>query len=254
MKIGAGLSLPLGALLLFVFFLPWLEFSCRTPDGKEELLGIATGWQAAMGEMAQYSKDEEGKQYRVADPAAVAQNNAAVSARPWLLAGLIAPALLIVAGAAGLLGRLPAGAVAWCMVAAAVLGLFAVITASNTDYTEDLLAQGRQMKHAELAAQNLPPAQIEAAMQTYEATVRESLEKARLANAGPHTRPRTTVWFSLVLYMVIGLFGAIGAMRSGQPEPAASETPDAAHSPTDSPLPNAASPAAQPTAAASGSK
>jgi hypothetical protein len=124
-RIGSIASLPLAALLLLFFFLPWLNVTCQ---GNE--VASASGLQLAMGDIspAGMMKEQEAPEK---DP------GEKVDARPWFWLGLLVPLGLLGVGLMGAKGSMQPTAAGRSLIVLGAVGLVIVILAAATvDYAE----------------------------------------------------------------------------------------------------------------------
>jgi len=129
-RVPSIVSLPTGALLVLLFFLPWVNVTC---NGM--VVARASGLQLATGEI---SIDSSPLPFGppVPSPSQPKFSPDKIRARPWFWAGLVIPVLIAATALAGVLGvgrSLPLGAL-W--LALGVVGLTVMVLAATTEYAE----------------------------------------------------------------------------------------------------------------------
>jgi hypothetical protein len=144
-------SLPLSALLLVFFFLPWMRLSCdpraaarmasQRPAGLPlEMLssmeiGHASGWQLANGSMTfnQTPANAQGM--------APTDGEKSPNARPWLYLCLALPILMLMTGALALTGSLSRHGAGKALLLLGIAGLGLSLAALSIDYIDDITDQ-----------------------------------------------------------------------------------------------------------------
>jgi len=188
--IAATICLALAAALAGLYFFPWAELTITADGPIEEMtrgqlnqsglgqevhtIGTASGWELTTADVTMIAP-EAGMRHNVDESLFVA--------RPWLIAGLLVPAVALLAAGWVLVSHRHARKMGLLVALAAAGGLLLVRAAMRVDLVDDLLAP--------LADKT------DAASKVYEVITRSVM----------HTTEGTSLWASLVLYAMLAFFG-----------------------------------------------
>ena len=188
--IAAAICLTVATALAGLFFFPWAELSIASDTPIEEIangqvdqsgifhaahtIGIASGWELTTADVTMVTPPA-GKRHNVDESLFVA--------RPWLIAGLIVPVLIVGASGVVLITRRYPCKAGLLITMAACVGVFITRMAMRVDFLDDLLA---------------PLANTADGVDDIRAVIARSLM---------HTSEGSGVWASLVLYVMLVFFG-----------------------------------------------
>jgi len=196
-----GVSLPLGIVLVILFFLPWVEMTCAgTPVGE------ASGWELTVGEMSMSGNMPE--QMRAQQDSG---DDEGPDGRPWFILGLIVPAILLLVGALGAAGRLPSKTAGTGLVVLGILGIIVAALAFSVDYADEMTKDDEQQPQTQPA----------------DAFAQQMGQQMAQQMAQISTETTGTVAVSLVLYVVVALLG-VGCLLLPMLLPPAAPDPVAA--------------------------
>ncbi len=204
------LTVPTSLLLVGLFFMPWVNVSCRAPSELaidvdrsmaelpemprvEGLVGHATGYDLALGRVTPI----EGS----AEPPRVSIGSREVPApRFWMYAALVVPGFVAVLGALTLLGPLPPHNGGRSITLLALIGAAVVFAGTQIDYVSEYAANAEDQGMLTAgASKRMRPWQRQREINR----IKQELRKGVV---------QTTTWYpwvSLGLYGVLGLCGVI---------------------------------------------
>lgn len=243
------ISLPLGVVLLVLFFLPWLDLTCVTPKGFgpgnegtiEKKVGQASGWQLAVGTMTAFDEDEKGNSKVMTDPDKLKEMDETILARPLFYLGLIAPIVLLALGAMAMMGSISGALASRGMIVVGIVGVLVFILAMMVDYTDDFIEAERTKTRAKMTEEGASKEEIEKALEEQDAQTKKQMDAAKENDQGLQTGSKLALWVTFVFYLAtLGLGVAISVCGCAQcivggaapaeaaPEP---ETPAATEAP-----------------------
>jgi hypothetical protein len=208
-RLAAGVSIPMGILLLIFFFLPWVNLRCA-----DMTIGHATGMQLAIGKITMDMPDMGAagaeKQQEQKDP----------DARPIFFLGLLLPLAICIVGVFSLKGRIGVSPTGAWLTALGVVGLIVMIMAANVDYSDEMVGDAKKS----------PQAQPQSEMEKQMAAQMDKQMSAQM-NKQITTEATGILWMSLVLYILVASAGVMCFLRIAIPPAAASQVPTAADVP-----------------------
>ncbi len=213
-KLGSIFSLPMAALLVIFFFLPWVRFQCSNME-----LFTASGWQLTTGGITPSEKLQ--KQQEAKQQSGEEKEDKGPDARPWYVLGILAPVAILLAGVAGAMGRGEPGKIGAVLLVCAAVGVLLMIMAANMDYSDEMIEdqQEQQKQQQQEGTPNFGPSG-------------EQMEE--MMRAQMKTEPTGIVWVSLVLYFLVAVAGAMnlvlpklasGSSSPGRPAQFDADTP-----------------------------
>ena len=242
-RIGSVVALLFGLLLFILFFAPWVELSGA--GGSAD----ASGLRLSVGNLA---RD------RGMDRAAIKDINEWVGARPWYLLCLLLSLGILAVSALSTLGKMPQANAGMVLIGLAVVGLIMMILAATVDYGDEI--EEGIMEKVEEAGEEMPrmPTGRSDSSRTFgmadaAAMARGAVrDMARKVADSAYTETTGVLWFSFVLYILVGLCGAANLLMpkllpllAGKLQPAASAQPVAQPPTQQPPPPPAGGPPAQ---------
>ncbi|MBS3734103.1 MAG: hypothetical protein KGY99_04180, partial [Phycisphaerae bacterium] len=205
LRIGSFLSLPMGILLLVLFFFPWVRVSCGVPDANATV-ATASGWQLTLGRYSEPDYEQEGGA-KLANELRVPAGTS-VDSRPKFILGLVAALGTLAVAGLGLWGKLPADGAGHLLTLLGVLGVITMILAVFVDFEQEINRglEQRPGVEASVAAATTRPAGGEAISDDRTRVARAVAElwanKGRKSLVRKETTPY--LWLSLVVYMLVG--------------------------------------------------
>lgn len=219
--VGSVFSVPMAVALVVLFFLPWLGVSCQGPNGEIKI-GTATGLELAGGEL---TSDPQLQQMFGESPETKEDDAESPNARPWAYLGLAIPMMVILAGMAGLSGRLGAAVLGVLLVLLAGAGVGVMAAAAHVTYPE------LEADNSPPAVEQSPPWSAGSEPRSLEAIQAEAMAEAFAAMGQMmassirfNVEVRPALWWSLGLYISVGLLG-LGVAVAGLAGRQASPTP-----------------------------
>jgi len=231
------ISLPLGVVLLVLFFLPWLNLTCVGPKGFgpgaqgtiEKKVGHASGWQLAVGTMTAFDEDDKGEPKKMTDPDKLKEVDKTILARPLFYLGLIAPIALLALGALAMIGSVGGVLAGRGMIVVGIVGVLVFILAMMVDYTDDFIEAKRTETREKMTESGASQADIEKALEKQDAETTKQMDAAKENDQGFQTGSKPALWVTLALYLAtLGLGVAISACGCAA---CAAEAPEAASEP-----------------------
>lgn len=219
------ISLPLGVVLLVLFFLPWLNLTCVGPKGFgpgaqgtiEKKLGHASGWQLAVGTMTAFDEDEEGNPKEMTDPNKLEKMDKTIAARPLFYLGLIAPIALLALGVLAMIGSVSGTLASRGMIVVGIVGVLVFILAMMVDYTDDFIESARTETREKMTEAGASEAEIEEAVAKKDAETKKQMDAAKENDQGFQTGSKLALWVTFVLYLAtLGLGVAISVCGCAQ--------------------------------------
>lgn len=151
------ISIPVGLILLGLFFLPWVDFGCDGPSGRLDLIkasglqlvtgGISkgTGADDIMGQMG--GDLGNGATVKSTGPSDAELDEVAeeVGPKPWFVLGLICPIIIVLAGFRGLSGG-DGQSVGMMLIVAGALGLLTCFSVFTVDYMDAMMKMEEKKK------------------------------------------------------------------------------------------------------------
>lgn len=203
------ISLPLGVVLLVLFFLPWLELTCVGPKGFgpgnegtiEKKIGQASGWQLAVGTMTASDEDEDGNSNVTTDPNKLQETIESITARPLFYLGLIAPIVLLALGAMTMMGSISGALASRGMIVVGIVGVLVFILAMMVDYTDDFIEAERTKTREKMTEEGASKADIEKALEKKDAETKAQMDAAKENDQGLQTGSKLALWVTFVLYL-----------------------------------------------------
>ena len=188
-KLGSLISLPMAALLVVFFFFPWLSLQC----GPGRL--TASGWQLTTGTASVDTGMLESGMEKQKTNEEIAKLNEVIQARPWFIAGLLAPAALLIVGALAVKGVIKPGSAGYLLIILALGGATVTLGANRVSYADDVIDAQKQ------AANMGPDAPDPAA----------ALSKEFMNEVRKMVAPRGTpwLWISISMYAFVAVCGII---------------------------------------------
>ena len=241
------ISLPLGVVLLVLFFLPWLNLTCvgkglfSNEDVIDRKVGHASGWQLAVGTMTVFDEDEERNPKKVTDPDKLKEVDETILARPLFYLGLLAPVVLLALGVLAMIGSISGALAGRGMIVVGIVGVLVFILAMMVDYTDDFIENKRTEAREKMTKAGASEAEIDKALEEQDAVARKQLDELEENDQGLQTSGKLALWVTFVLYLAtLGLGVAVSvcgcaacAAKAPAPPEAASEpkTPAATQAP-----------------------
>ncbi len=193
-RAASAVSLPMAAVLLILFFTPWLSVHCEGPVSRK--IGSATGLQLAMGDMTPAAGIEDPNQAR--------ELVETVKPRPWFYLGLMLPTGLILLALFGVIGRQRVGV---GLTLLAIGGIVVVALAANVEYPE-LKEKMPTPTAAPRAAPRTPPGDPgEALGEAFGDMMMEGMQQGIGGAVQITTRTRPAWGWSLALYIILAVCG-----------------------------------------------
>ena len=222
-RIGSVAAVLFGLLLFILFFAPWVEL------GSWLGAGDASGLRLSVGNLARE---------RGTDRADMKELNESVGARPWYLLCLLLSLAILAVSALSTLGKMPQANAGMVLIGLAVVGLIMMILAATVDYGDEI-EEGIMEKFEEGGEDmsRMPTARSEGArafgMTDAGAFARGAMrDMGRKAARSSYTETTGVLWFSLMLYILVGRCGAANLLMpkllpllAGKPQPAAPVQP-----------------------------
>jgi len=222
-RIGSVVALLFGLLLFILFFAPWVEL------GSVGGAGDASGLRLSVGNLARE---------RGTDRAAIKEINEWIGARPWYFLCLLLSLAILAVSALSTLGKMPQANAGMVLIGLAVVGLIMMILAATVDYGDEI-EEGimDKVKESSQEIERAPTGYTEGSrafgMTDAGAIARGAMrDMARKAAENSWTETTGVLWFSFVLYILVGLCGAANLLMpkllpllAGKPQPAAPVQP-----------------------------
>ena len=195
-KLGSLISLPMAALLVVFFFLPWLGVQC----GPAKL--TATGWQLTQGNLTVSSNmaQEDAKVDKAKQEQDIAKLNESIQPRPWFIAGLAIPAAMVLLAVLAVAGVIRPTSGGIMLIVLAVAGIGTAMAASRVSYVEELI------EHSRSDAREKNKDQPEAGQEMAKAMERQVQEQIRKV---VKTEGTPWLWVSVAIYGFIAICGMI---------------------------------------------
>ena len=198
-RAGIVLSLPTSAMLVALFFMPWLKLSCNASAvaekaqlrnlpampaelAKAKELAQASGWQLARGQMTPIGP------LKSCDKT-IGPDAELPKTRPWVYVCLAVPVLLVLVSGLGAMSSLSISGVGKAMLLLGVAGFVAVLLVTTVEYADEII---------EKALAQLPGGQRSSLSQQ----ISEAKSKMRELL---QTKATPYLWVSLGLYGLIAI-------------------------------------------------
>lgn len=210
-RIGSFVTLPMAVLLIILFFLPWLELSCKN-EAMEIKMGKASGWQLTRGTMSAISDPDEalptGAKIKPEKPTPEQQAkqqekmNETFKARPWFALGLILPVALLLVGVKALSPTAIPASTGLVLLVLALAGVAVVIMATQVSYTDEIMAaQEKDQPPKPTAGADPGNAMGEAMANSMQAQIKLQMKQAL------KTTPTAGLWITLAAYIALAATG-----------------------------------------------
>ncbi|MFW6132315.1 MAG: hypothetical protein ACOC8F_00350 [Planctomycetota bacterium] len=217
LRIGSFLSLPMGVLLLILFFFPWVEVSCGVMHAKATV-ATANGWQLMLGEYSEVEYELEGGA-KLADEMRVPAG-ASVDSRPKFVLALLASLGIVAVAVFGLMGKLPAEGAGYLLGLLGIIGIVITVMATFVSFDQEInrALQSPEYRARAGAPTTRPVSEDDAVREKISNVLRAAEELAHNKGVRALVRTGTThyLWLSLVLYMIVAGTGA-GMVLLGRP-------------------------------------
>jgi len=198
-----GSAICTAVVLLVLFFLPWVELSCRASKDSQILLAKRSGWQIAVGSATLY--DAESKQPST-DFEKIRIARTSPRPRPWVFLGLLVPVTLLILGVAAQRKRIRASRFGKLVALAGAVGVGLSLAVFLMDQSKNVGRYLREERRAELVKDGKGKAEIEQALAKMTAV--RQIGILEQDGEGVKVVPANALWITLGLYVFLLFVGS----------------------------------------------